>query len=168
MVKALFFALAGLTTLTSGAQAAEFLETARVTSVRQIEERVTEPARECSAETARAERRRDRSMAGPILGGIVGALAGSGVGSGHGKTAAAAAGAIAGTIVGDRVQNGSSDSDPTTEASRETCRTVERVRIKNAGYDVTYVYQGHVFRTTTTNDPGEFVKVRIQVSPEEY
>jgi uncharacterized protein YcfJ len=104
-----------------------------------------------------------------VVGGIAGALLGSQVGGGNGKVAAAAAGAIAGAMVGDHVENdGRGGYAGTQEQAVQRCRTVESVEQRTNGYDVTYNYRGQTFNTVMNRDPGNRVRLRVSVEPDQY
>jgi uncharacterized protein YcfJ len=94
------------------ANAADFVDTARVVSSTPIYERVNEPRRECWTESVQSAPR-ERSMTGAVVGGVAGGLLGSRVGGGQGNTAATGAGAVAGAVVGDRVDNPDSNRSAT-------------------------------------------------------
>src|ERR1035437_1224182 len=138
------------------ADAADFVDTARVVSSTPIYERVNEPRRECWNETVQSAPK-ERSMGGAVVGGIAGGLLGSQVGGGQGNTAATAAGAIAGVLVGDRVAN----PDQPRSEQVERCREVENSREVIKGYNVTYRYNGRDVTSTLPYQPGVTVKVGV-------
>ena len=111
-----------------------------------------------------------RSAGGAIIGGIAGALLGNQVGGGSGRAAATAAGAIGGALVGDRVDN---DGRPqgqvvTQEQAVRQCRNVDAYESRTVGYDVTYDYQGRNYTSVMQRDPGNRVRLRINVEPQSY
>lgn len=138
------------------ANAADFVDTARVVSSTPIYERVNEPRRECWNESVQSAPK-ERSMGGAVVGGIAGGLLGSQVGAGSGRTAATAAGAIAGVLVGDRVAN----PDQPGSQQVERCREVENSREVIKGYNVTYRYNGRDITSTLSYQPGDTVKVGV-------
>lgn len=95
--------------------AADFTDTAQVISSAPIYERISEPHRECSTESAQPISK-ERSIGGAATGGVVGGLLGSLVGRGSGNTAATGVGAVAGAIAGDRVANPDSSRSATGAA----------------------------------------------------
>ncbi|MDO8207058.1 MAG: glycine zipper 2TM domain-containing protein [Gallionella sp.] len=101
-----------LVALYSSANAADFVDTARVVSSTPIYERINEPRRECWNESVQSAPR-ERSMGGAVVGGVAGGLLGSQVGGGHGSTVATGAGAVAGAVVGDRISNPDSNRSAT-------------------------------------------------------
>lgn len=92
--------------------AADFTDTAQVISSAPIYERISEPRRECTMESAQVTPK-ERSIGGAVIGGVAGGVLGSRVGSGHGSTVATGAGAVAGAVVGDRVDNPDSNRSAT-------------------------------------------------------
>jgi len=152
--------------------------------VRQV--RVSEPRRECWNETRYEEVRNDRqyepvrgSAGSMILGGIIGAALGNQIGSGDGRRAATVAGAIIGSAVGHdaaarrEARKGYAYADQDYRESRpyevERCKVFyeasdeERVE----GYRVTYVYNGHEHTTRLPYDPGDRIRVRVDIQPED-
>ena len=129
-------------------------------------------------------RERRGNGTGAVLGGLVGAALGNTVGSGDGRRAATVVGAVIGASIGHNIQNGGYDpryQDRDDERYRrgyggydsrgeiERCRTVvdyqqdERV----AGYRVTYEYAGRRYETITDYHPGNQLRVRVDVTPEQ-
>jgi uncharacterized protein YcfJ len=151
------------------AQAGDFEDFGQVVRVQPRIEQVRTPRRECRTDYVQAPVQQQRSQGGSVVGGIAGALLGSQVGSGNGKVAAAAAGAIAGAMVGDHVENdGRTAYAGTQEQAVQRCRTVESVEQRTNGYDVTYDYRGHTYTTVMPRDPGNRIRVRVSVEPEQY
>jgi uncharacterized protein YcfJ len=145
--------------------------------VRQI--RVETPRRECWTDTdaGRYDRAYDRGerpgTAGRmILGGIIGAAIGNQIGSGDGRRAATVAGALIGSAIGHDAGSRGYDRYGSRGYDR---RAVERcdVRYESTyeerieGYNVVYVYGGKRHITRLPYDPGERIKVRVDVAPAE-
>ncbi len=162
---------------------------ARVIDVQPITRRirVSEPRRECYEETRYEEPRYEGSRsAGPrpaagsmILGGLLGAAVGNQIGRGDGRRAATVAGVLIGSAIGhdaaarrdyrdDRYYRTRADEPP-------RAYTVERcdVRYQDSwderieGYRVAYEYHGRRYETRMPYDPGERVRVRVDVFPDE-
>lgn len=151
------------------AQAAEFEDFGRVVRVQPRVEQVRTPRQECRTEYVQVPVQQQRSAGGSIVGGIAGALLGSQVGSGNGKVAASAAGAIAGAMIGDRVDNDGRATGPQVqEQAVRQCRTVEAVESRTNGYDVTYEYRGHTYTAVMNSDPGNRLRLRVSVEPDQY
>lgn len=159
----LLVSLVGFSAL-SAAQAAEYEDFARVTSVSPQFEQVNYPQQECRTEYVTVQRQQQRGMGGSIIGGLAGGIIGNQVGGGSGRTAATAAGAIAGAIVGDRLEN--NDGGVVTEHQPvRQCRTVDNWQSRPNGYAVTYEYHGRTYTTVMPYDPGERMRVRVSVMP---
>jgi uncharacterized protein YcfJ len=185
-MKRTILALAAIGFLPPLASAAEsFTDRARVLSVTAITERIPVSREQCWNDKVRSyeERRVTRSDTGAaigpgtVLGAIVGGVAGHQVGSGRGNDAATAAGAVIGGLIGNQVDRDQGRVGPggaVTEVERvpvernvERCRTVQEVREARVGYDVRYVYNGREFRTRLDRDPGQFLRVAVNVEPRE-
>lgn len=147
--------------------------------VRQV--RVTVPNRECWTETRYQEVSypaggAPRGSAGSmILGGLIGAAVGNQVGRGDGRRAATVAGAIIGSAVGHDVADrrnaryggGTYTETRPYEAERCEVRYDDRYEDRIEGYRVTYVYNGRRQVTQLPYDPGERIRVRVDVQPED-
>jgi len=109
--------------------------------------------------------RRDRgnSAAGTMLGAVIGGVLGHTVGKGDGRTAATVVGAVAGGAVGNRASDHGGDYATTQTRCHEVDTVSEQRRI--IGYDVEYRYRGDVYMSRLSYDPGERLRVRVQVEP---
>jgi uncharacterized protein YcfJ len=135
--------------------------------------RVETPRRECWEEVreVRASHYGDQHSAGPmILGGIIGGVVGNQIGSGRGKDIATVAGTLIGASVGhDVAVKRARGYSPVREEVVERCATryeheyEERIE----GYDVTYLYEGKKYHTRLPYDPGDRIRVHVDVSPAE-
>lgn len=129
--------------------------------------RVSEPVRECWDEVVHVDDGpfSSRHAGSTLLGGVIGGVLGDQFGHGHGRRAARAAGAIVGGAVG---YNASRQREG---YGRE--RVVERCEVhyrdsweeRIDGYEVTYEYAGRRHVTRMPYDPGERVRVRVDVTP---
>lgn len=150
------------------AQAEPFYDQARVRGVEPRYETVNVPREECSRHWV-SERHAvgpQHNPGGLVIGGVAGALLGNQVGKGHGREAATALGAVVGAVAGDRIAN-RDRGDSYDEVPREvtTCRTVNEVRSRVVGYDVTYEYRGQLFTKLMRDNPGPSLRVRVSVDP---
>ena len=81
-------------------------------------------------------------------------------------------GAVVGGVLGYSIgrdiarRNADAHADVRYE-EREVCSTVyERVEEERlSGYDVTYAYAGQTYKTRMRTDPGETIRVQVQVTP---
>ncbi len=125
---------------------------------------VDEPQENCWQEERPV--RQSQSHTGTVLGGIVGAAVGNQLGHGHtNKNVGAVAGALLGASIGRDVsaRNGSRYAYRQEEHCEQVSRRRERSYI--TGYRVTYRYQGELYSTQMSRDPGRRIKLRVAVSP---
>lgn len=145
-----------------------FKDTANVIASIPVYESVNAPQRDCWNEQVGYERASnpERSYGGAILGGLAGGLLGNSLGKGNGRSVATAVGAATGAIVGDNIDNDGHAYRPAEQRPRyeQRCRTVDNWSRQLTGYNVTYRYQGHDYTTFLPYDPGQSVRVRVNVS----
>jgi uncharacterized protein YcfJ len=104
------------------------------------------------------------SPAATIIGGILGAALGNQVGGGSGRTIATAAGAVVGAVVGNQTsQRPAQVYNAVEPRCREVVDQYSEQRI--VGYNVAYEWQGEVYTTRMSHDPGDQVRLRVTVSP---
>ena len=114
--------------------------------------------------------RHHRSATPTIVGTIVGGVIGNQFGKGRGRTVATIAGAALGGSIGNdigRKHHGRAHRVITTETHCDVEHVVEHEQ-RITGYHVTYLYDGREFRTRTATDPGDTIRVRVQMSPVQY
>jgi len=145
-----------------------FIGKARVVDAEPLYEtiEVARPTTECWTErVTRNDHRRD-SYTAPIAGGIVGGVVGNQFGRGSGKTAMTVAGALLGASLGNDHNRSHYRPRPTVDHVRR-CETVDRYEQQQqlTGYRVKYRYEGQTYYTETTEHPGKFLPVRVNVSP---
>lgn len=134
--------------------------------------RVSEPVRECWQEAVRPSDGAFSSnhIGGTLIGSAIGIAAGNQIGHGRGKDAARIAGALIGGAIGHNVS-----VDRQRQQYGIETRTVERcdVRYRDSveervdGYEVTYEYAGRQYVTRMPYDPGERLRIRVDVTPAE-
>lgn len=110
--------------------------------------------------------------AATVVGGIVGAVLGSKVGGGSARYATSAIGSMVGGMAGRSIYEQSKRSqEPPRTGSVRVCDPVPA----NGGYasersvtayDVTYEYAGKTYRTRTDHNPGDRIRVRVDVRPD--
>lgn len=140
--------------------------------------RVTTPRRECWDEVRYdddygdgRDRHAGSGVGGMIVGGIVGGAIGNTIGRGDGRRIATAAGALIGSAIGNNVARRRNARD--SYYGRDEGRYVERCEIRDEesweervdGYDVTYEYAGRRYRTRMPCDPGDRVRIEVDVRP---
>ncbi|MEM7098084.1 MAG: glycine zipper 2TM domain-containing protein [Pseudomonadota bacterium] len=154
--------------------AATSYERAPVTGVEPIFEtyRYSVPVEVCSEQEVayREPRHRRASATGPIIGAIIGGALGNAVGhSKRNKQVGTVVGAVLGGSIGADVSrhNRHAHTDEVTYRTEEVCRTdrEERAEERLAGYDVTYVYAGNTYTTRMKRDPGDYIRLRVRVTP---
>ena len=135
--------------------------------------RISQPRRECSQEQVPVyeSERGYRSATPTILGGIIGGVVGNTMGYGRGKTVATVAGTVLGGSIGRDIgyQNNPPRDGYTRYATQDTCHVVDNYRDEERidGYRVTYRYRGAEYVTRTDHDPGDKIRVRVDVQPAE-
>lgn len=141
--------------------------------------RVTTPRRECWDEVRyeddyygdRRELHAGSGIGGMIVGSIVGGAIGNTIGRGDGRRIATAAGALIGGAIGNDVARRRGARD--REYDRDEGRYVERCEIRDEesweervdGYNVTYEYAGRRYRARMPYDPGDRVRITVDVRP---
>jgi uncharacterized protein YcfJ len=144
--------------------------------------RTSVPRRECYEETRYRDQEQNvfprHGTAGQtILGAIIGAGIGNSIGSGDGRRAATVAGAIIGSAIGHDVgerrrdeyyaRSGyERDPEPYTVQRCDT-RYEESYEDRTEGYLVTYEYNGERHTTRMAHDPGNKIRVRVNVTPDD-
>jgi len=138
---------------------------AEVVNVKPIVEevKITTPHRECHEEevTEGGNDGRGGAVVGAVAGGALGNAAGHNTQSRRLDTVV---GVIGGAIIGKKM----SESDGTT-GTETVCHRRNSVDYedKTVGYDVTYRYFGHEYSTRMDHDPGDRIKVAVDVRPAE-
>jgi uncharacterized protein YcfJ len=148
--------------------------------------RVRTPVRECWEETryddydrrGRHDRPRRSEAGATIAGGIIGGVIGRQFGDGDGRDAMTLVGTLVGAAIGnERASRGREyerrydydryDAYERTSYPVTRCETRYRAESKERidGYRVTYRYRGQTYTTRTDYDPGDRIRVRVDVSP---
>ncbi|MGI9235767.1 MAG: glycine zipper 2TM domain-containing protein [Woeseiaceae bacterium] len=131
---------------------------------------VKTPVRECWEEMQyyTVDRRPHRG-GGALFGAILGGVIGHQVGSGRGNDAAT----VAGTLIGAAIGNESSRRRYEGYGEERVARPIERCETRFQsrqeeridGYRVTYRYHGQKYSTVMPYDPGNKIRVRVDVRP---
>jgi uncharacterized protein YcfJ len=163
---------------------------ARVVNVEPLRRRVriSEPVRECWDEPVyqsnggyRSNYRSDGPVSSPhvgstLLGGLIGGVVGNQIGAGRGRDAARVAGVLIGSAIGNNISHERQrdrDYYGDDRGYYGNERLVERCEVhyrdswdeRIDGYRVTYEYGGRDYTTRMPYDPGERVRIRIDVTP---
>lgn len=113
-----------------------------------------------------------------VVGGVVGAVLGSQVGGGSARYATSAIGSMVGSQVGGSIYDQSRRErqrgqvtvcDPVPAGGSYGNAGYGNARYGNGGYDaydVTYEYNGRRYTSRMNHDPGQRVRVRVDVTPE--
>lgn len=151
----------------AAAQAQSFIDNARVRSVDPHYENVSVPRTVCHSEWINEPRRHGgvQQYGGAVIGGVAGGILGNQVGKGHGREAATAVGAVVGALAGNHISNqgGWTPHEQPREVRR--CQNVNEVEARLTGYRVAYDYRGQTYSTFMTENPGQFLPVRVSVEP---
>jgi len=148
---------------------------ARVVSVKPIVRYVTvsTPVKECWEETRQyTVEHRPRRAGGALVGAIIGGVVGHQFGRGRGNDAATVAGSLIGAAVGSEAarQRAYERGDYGTSTYSKPVRRCatnyqERQEERVDGYRVVYRYNGQKYATRLPYDPGERIRVRVDVRP---
>lgn len=128
--------------------------------------RVNTPREECWEEQVPVRESGYTSATPMILGGIIGGVAGHQVGKGRGNDVATVAGTILGGSIGRDV-GAANRSDSVHSVAETRCRQVDDYREEQRveGYRVFYRYNGNDYETRMPHDPGERIRVQVNVQP---
>jgi hypothetical protein len=113
-----------------------------------------------------------------VIGGVIGAALGSQVGGGSARYATSAIGSMVGGIAGQRVYESSHRQqrlgtvqicDPVSSNNGYGDGYGQYSQVNDGrivGYDVTYEYNGRTYTTRTNYNPGNRMRVRVDINPE--
>ena len=107
---------------------------------------------------------------GGVLGAIVGGILGNKIGKGDGRKVATVGGAAAGAVVGSKLAADSGKNREDPPAQKYTivrhCPGGESNGARRiAAYDVEYRYRGDVYTSRLSYDPGDRIRVKVNVTP---
>ncbi len=149
----------------------DFADVVRAEPLRRLV-RVSEPVRECREEVVQSSEGpfSYNHIGGTLIGGALGTVVGNQIGHGRGKDVARVAGALIGGAIGHNVS-----VDRQRQLYGGQARTVERCDVhyrdyteeRIDGYEVTYEYGGRRYVTRMPYDPGERLRIRVDVTPAE-
>ena len=129
---------------------------------------VTTPVQECWEEMHyyTVDRDSHRRSGGALVGAVLGGVIGHQFGSGRGNDAAT----VAGTLIGAAIGGNSAGRDGNVEQHArpvKRCETRYREHREERidGYRVVYSYRGQRYMTEMPYDPGNKLRVRVDVRP---
>lgn len=101
-----------------------------------------------------------------VIGGVAGALLGSQVGGGDGRYLGTAVGTLVGGVAGRAIYQANNRDSVYQRSNVRVCEPLaygqERERV--AGYDITYEYAGRIYQIRRDYNPGDRIRVRVDVS----
>jgi len=163
--------LFNLTSVNAASPGPAFYEKAKVLEVvpQYREQRISTPVRHCEQVpvTVREHHRPQKSAGGMLVGGLLGAAIGHQIGGGNGQKAATALGTIIGAEVGHNAVNSGSGHYNEYTSLQEQCEYTDRVTYESYldGYEVTYRYRGKQYTTLMDEDPGDRIRLKVQLTP---
>lgn len=138
-----------------------YAEVTRVTPIRE-EVEVRTPHQDCY--NVEVQHDGNNGNGGAVVGAVAGGLLGHAAGhNSNSRKLDTVAGAIVGAVAGKELTK-DDGSAPTTE---QRCETRDEVNYEDrtVGYDVTYRYFGHDYTTRMDHDPGDRIRVIVDVRP---
>jgi len=131
---------------------------------------VSTPVRECWEETQyyTVDRSRDERRASTFVGAVIGGVIGHQIGSGRGNDAATVAGSLIGAAIGNETaRNRYGDGVERVAYPVERCETRYQSQREERvdGYRVLYRYHGQKYMTEMPYDPGNRLRIRVDVRP---
>lgn len=110
-----------------------------------------------------------RSATPVIIGSIIGGVIGNQFGGGSGQVALTAAGAVlGGSVAADASRKRNPDGYYAVTETRCEVQTDWRTEQRVVAWDVTYRYHGEIYQTRLKEQPGERIRVRVDISPVGY
>ncbi len=110
-----------------------------------------------------------KRVAGGVLGAIVGGILGHQVGKGDGRKVATVGGVAAGAVVGSNIAANSTSDRSDAPVQKYTierrCPGGDANNRRIAAYDVEYRYRGDVYTSRLNYDPGDRIRVKVNVTP---
>lgn len=133
---------------------------------------VTTPERVCWEEMQyyTVDRRARHTGGSALLGALIGGVVGHQFGSGRGNDVATVAGTLIGAAIGtgaSYARHGNNHGVERHARPVERCKTTYRKHQEERvdGYKVTYRYNGQKYVTQMPYDPGQKIRVRVDVRP---
>lgn len=131
---------------------------------------VKTPVRECweEMEYYTVDRNAGNRGGGTLVGAIIGGVVGHQFGSGRGNDAATVAGTLIGAAIGNesaRQKHGNAYEKHARPVERCETRYTSHKEERIDGYRVMYRYHGQKYVTEMPYDPGNKIRVRVDIRP---
>ncbi len=132
---------------------------------------ISEPYEQCREEEIVIDRypSREASRTPVLVSAILGGALGNAVGNGKSnKRVGAVVGAVLGHSIGrDIVRNNRNRSGIREYETVQRCETAYELRAEERlmGYQVTYLYNGKEYSIRTDSDPGDEIRLRVDMQP---
>ena len=133
-----------------------------VISVTPIVQQVQVPRQVCQDEAVMVQQQ--PSGGGALFGAIVGGVLGNTISSGSGRAAATAFGVLGGAAVGNSVE---ASNQPSYAQTVRRCTNETAYEDRTVSYSVVYEYGGRQYTTVMRRDPGRYVQVQVQATPDD-
>lgn len=133
--------------------------------------KVTVPVQECwdDVEYYSVDRRPAGIGGSTLFGAVVGGVIGHQLGSGRGNDVATAVGSILGAALGNSAAARANANYRSAEYTRPVRRCQTRYEARDEqrinGYRVIYAYNGRKYATDMPYDPGQRLRIRVDVRP---
>jgi uncharacterized protein YcfJ len=141
---------------------------ARVVDVQPVYQTVTYqvPREICQEQRVQTGAGGGQSAAPPVLGAVIGGVLGHAVTSKN-QPVGTAIGAVLGGAIGYNIARQNAQPQYVAYGTQEVCSTVQDTHEEQrlSGYQVRYEYLGQRYTTITHSQPGNTVRVRVDVTP---
>jgi uncharacterized protein YcfJ len=68
-------------------------------------------------------------------------------------------------MIGDRAANQNAGTGAVQEQAVKQCRMVDSYETRTTGYNVEYDYRGRIYSNFMSYDPGQRIRLRVNVEP---
>jgi uncharacterized protein YcfJ len=138
----------------------------KVVHVEPVYRSYTRPVRDTSCLRRDPERVQFVSYTGMVLGAVVGGALGHRIGDAHGDPGVAAiAGGLLGASIGRTIDHNISYNQGLRVTGPCRVRHQQETVRELVEYKVSYRYNGRVYHARMDHDPGEWVKLDVDISP---
>lgn len=144
--------------------AGSYTDTAEVVKVKEVyqDHTIKQPYQDCYVKAYVQRGGGDGSITNELFGGLIGGAIGNQFGSGSGKKAMT----VAGALLGGSIAN-DTEKRHDRAINRQVCETKYTISTERrlSHYLVNYKYHDKAYSYTTSNRPGETIKVRVGIAP---